>query len=222
MRGTAVGWMALLLLWFTGPHVARAEPARSAFGPTARLGTAVGFAELGDESVSTLGGEVGLGYRFGPLAIEAQLGQATMLDPEHDGESNRVRGDLFRWGLVARAFAPAMSWPGTSDPDSVLRLYGELGGGRQRGRWATGETFRRTDASAGGGWLLDHSMEPRRGLPLRSVGWQMGWQLQASRADDGPDDAVYRSTCVDCGPPMPHDTDTDLALVVTCSLSASW
>jgi hypothetical protein len=214
--------MGLLLLGFTGTRVARADTARSRSGPTARLGTAVGFAEVGDETVTTLGGEVGLGYRFGPVALEAQLDHASMLDPGSVGEGDRVRGDLGRWGVNGRVFAPAMSWPGTRDPDSVLRLFGEIGAGRQRGEWSTGETFHRTDVSIGGGWLLDHSMEPRRALPLRSVGWLMGWQLQAARADREPgDDAVYRTTCKDCGPPMP-DRDTDVALVVTCSLSASW
>ena len=199
-----------LLLWFTGPDVARAEPARPA-GPTARLGSAVGFTQLGRETVTTLGGEVGLGYRIGPFALEAQLDHASMLEQSSETNTNEVRGALDRYGVNGR----------------VLLLYGEVGGGRQRGEWSSGERFRRTDVTVGGGWLLDHSMQPRTAMPFRSVGWQMGWQLRASRADDDPiahEDAndAKGNLRVRETPPMPSEADTDLALIVSCSLAASW
>ena len=210
-----------LLLWFTGPDVARAEPARPAAGPTARVGTAVGFSQIADETVGTLGVEVGVGYRFGPFSIEAQLDHASMLQQRGADGSNEVRGELGRWGVNARVHAPALRWPGSLEPDSVLRLFGEVGGGRQRGSWTTGEEFHRTDVTVGGGWLLDHSMQPRTGVPFRSIGWHMGWQLRASRAEQ-PDMGVELTTCKKCGPPMPREADPDLALVVSCSLAATW
>ena len=229
MRGMAAGCVTTLLLWFTGPDVARAEPSRGA-GPTARLGSAVGFTQLGRDTVTTLGAEVGLGYRMGPFALEAQLDHATMLEQDAENNSNEVRGALDRWGVNGRVFAPALSWPGSLEPDSVLRLYGEVGGGRQRGEWASGERFARSDVTLGGGWLLDHSMQPRTAMPFHSVGWQMGWQLRASRASHSDAKGMRREDAGETKdtlrvretPPMPTESDTDLALIVSCSLTASW
>lgn len=227
MRTLTAGCAMSLLLWFTGADVARAEAPRRQAHPTVRLGTAVGMTELGDQTVTTLGGELGLGYRIGLLAAEVQLDHASMLEQSGETSSNEWRGTLSRMGLHGRVFTPALSWPGSVEPDSVVRLYGEVGGGSQRGEWATGEAFRRTDVTLGGGWLLDHSMSPRTGMPFRSVGWQMGWQLQASRGDargmrredasETKDTSRVRET-----PPMPREAETDLALVVSCSLAASW
>ena len=224
MRAFTAGCAMSLLLWFTGADVARADAPRRTAHPTARLGSAVGMTQLGDETVTTLGGELGLGYRIGIFAAEVQLDHASMLEQTGETNSNEWRGTLSRMGLNGRVFTPALSWPGSLEPDSVVRLFGEIGAGSQRGEWASGERFRRTDLTVGGGWLLDHSMHPRTAMPFRSVGWQMGWQLRAARSEEPKgDDAVYlRGTCKDCGPPMPRQEETDLALVVSCSLTASW
>lgn len=198
----------------------RADPARSpGSGPVARAGTAVGFSQLGDATVSTLGGQVALGYRLGPFALEAEYEYLTMLEYLEDEGTNDYRGDLDRLGVSGRLFVARLAR--TGDPDSVLRLFVEGGVGLQRGRWATGDRFERNDASAGGGWLLDHRMSSRRGgLPFRSIGWHFGWRLSGSRTDG--DSLVLLTSCKKCRPPMPAEADIDLGLLVTCALSASW
>src|SRR5690606_7991872 len=74
----------IVLLAFTGPHVAWADRATPDFyiedpyaphrtvGSTARLGSAVGFLYHEAVDVTAVGADVGMGYRFGRLAIEAE------------------------------------------------------------------------------------------------------------------------------------------------------
>lgn len=215
--------MCTLLLGFTGAEVARAGPARwtANSGPVARIGSAVGFSDLGDDQVSTLGGQAAIGYRLGPVTLEAQYDRLSMLEYVDSRNGNTVRGELQRWGVNARVYALGLGLDGGDpDPDSVLRLYAEIGLGRQTGLWSTGDAFARRDTAVGAGWLLDHRMRPRPGgMALRSIGWHFGWQVLASQAER--EDVVYRTTCKSCRPPMPGD-DTDTSLLVSCALIASW
>jgi len=222
MRRTSVAAAVAVCLGFT-PGPARADPARwPGSGPTARLGSAVGFSQLGDQTVTTLGGEVALGYRLGPLVLEAAYDRLDMLQYIADRGSNAYRGDLTRYGVAARYYFLTLARPGEVDPDSVLRLYAELGAGRQHGRWSSGDAFGRNDLALGAGWLLEHRMRPRPGgLPFQSIGWHFGWQLDTSRTDR-IELVTERTTCKTCGPPMPVRRDLDASLIVSCALVAAW
>jgi len=211
---TAV-WLA-----FTGARVARADEARwPGSGPGVRAGTAVGFSQLGDQTVTTLGGELGLGYRIGRLTLEAQYDGLHLLEYVADRGSNAYRGELARYGVAARVFF--LDLGGGADADWMWRLYAEIGAGRQLGRWSSGDQFARNDLATGAGWLLEHRMRPRPGgLPFRSFGWHFGWQLETART--GRVQLVAeRTTCKTCGPPMPG-RDLDASLVVSCAFLAAW
>jgi hypothetical protein len=224
MRRTVAALGAPVLLLFTGPLAARAEPQQwPQAGPTVRAGTAVGFSEIGGRSVSTLGGQLAIGFRIGRLAVDAEYESLAMLQYLDELGENTTRGRIDRLGLTGRLFALRIGGH-RPDPSSVLRLYLEGGAGLQSGRWSSGERFRRNDISAGGGWLLDHRSRRRRaGLPLQSIGWQLGWRLSAARADG--ESVFARSRCAKCppsrSPPMPGPA-TDLALLVTCSMTGAW
>ena len=222
MRGTSLAVGPALWLAFFTPAPVRADPAQwPGSGATARLGTAVGFAQLADETVTTIGGEVAVGYRLGSFVLEAEVDGMQMLQYIEAAGHNAYRGELARYGVAARYFFAGLSRSGEVDPDSVLRLYVELGAGRQQGRWSSGDAFSRNDLATGAGWLLEHRVRPRPGgLPFESFGWHFGWQLETSRVDQ-VDLVAERTTCKTCGPPMPG-RDLDASLIVTCALVASW
>ena len=218
MRGTSVAIATAVWLGFTCPAPLRAEPARRASGPTARVGSAVGFLQLGDQTVTVLGGGIGLGYQVGPLVLEAAYDGLQILELRADRNGNTYRGELARYGVNARLFFATLGRPGS---DASLRLYAELGAGRQHGRWSSGDSFARNDLATGAGWLLEHRIRPRPGgLPFTSVGWHFGWQLLTSRADR-VDLATERTSCKTCGPPMPGP-DLDASLLVSCALVVAW
>jgi hypothetical protein len=218
MRGTSVAMAAVLWLVFTRPAPLRADPARWTTGPTARVGSAVGFSQLGGQTVTVLGGEVAIGYRLGWVVVEAAYDGLHMLEYREDRSGNTYRGQLARYGVNGRLFFATLARPGG---DSALRLYAELGAGRQHGRWSSGDTFARNDVATGAGWLLEHRVRPRPGgLGFTSVGWHFGWQLDTSRRDR-VELATERTTCKTCGPPMPG-ADLDASLLVTCALVAAW
>jgi len=223
MRRTAAPLGVLVWLLFTASPDARAERQQwPRSGPVVRFGTAVGFSEIGQRSVSTLGGQIAIGYRLGPFVLDAEYDRLAMLQYIEDLGGNATRGELYRLGVTGRLFVLRIGGRGR-DPSSLLRIYAEGGVGRQSARWSTGEDFDRNDISTGAGWLLDHRLRPRpAGLPFHSIGWQFGWRLSAARADG--EDVVLLQSCTAKGckaPPMPGP-DTDLALLVTCSMTASW
>jgi hypothetical protein len=224
MRGTAAVLGALVLLLFTGVPEARAERRQwPRPGPVVRLGSAVGFSEIGERSVSTLGGQVALGYRIGPFVLDAEYERLAMLTYLEDQYHNANRGQLHRMGVSGRVFFMRIGGR-VRDPSSSLRLYLEGGAGRQSGRWSTGEDFDRNDVSVGAGWLLDFKdTPPRIGLPFHSFGWHFGWRVTAARADG--EDVLFLESCPrgkGCkAPPMPGP-DTDLGLVVVCAMMAAW
>ena len=124
-----------------------------------------------------------------------------MLEYVADRNSNAYRGDLARYGVAARVYFATLGRPGEADPDSVFRLYAELGAGRQHGVWSSGDAFARNDLALG-------------------AGWHFGWQLDTART--GRVELVTeRTTCKTCGPPMPGP-DLDASLIVSCALVAVW
>lgn len=230
MRRTAALTLAFLCPWFTGSRPARADQARSrsSAGPEARLGTAAGFSEVGDASVATLGGEVAVGYQFGRLTVEATLDSLAMLHFVEDRSRNRDLGRLDRVGVNGRLVVVELGKH--TDTSSVLRLYVEGGVGRQHGRWTGGLSFGRDDLSAGGGWILDHPVQQLPGgLPFRWLGWQFGWRFTRAQGGSQDDAVAARVSCTarstggadPCHAPMPG-TDSDMALVVTSSFTATW
>jgi hypothetical protein len=160
------------------------------------------------------------------LTLEAEYDRLSMLEYIEEVGGNSYRGELARYGVGGRLFFATLSRqgmvdPGAEDPDSVLRLYVELGLGRQHGHWSNGDSFARNDLATGAGWVLDHRLRPRPGgLPFQSIGWLFGWQLHTSRSSQ-VDLVAERTTCKSCGPPMPG-RDLDASLIVACSLVASW
>ncbi len=222
MRRTAAPLGVLVLLLFTGAPGRRAEAQQwPSSGAVARAGTAVGFSEIGDRTISTLGGQLAIGYRLGPVELDVEYEDLAMLQLLGDRSRNENRGALFRLGVTGRFYILRFGGE-RPEPRSVLRLYVEGGAGRQSARWSTGEEFDRSDASAGAGWLLEHRLSSRGTLPFQSIGWQFGWRLSGARAD-GEDVFLRETPCKGkgCRPPMPGP-DVDAALLVTCSLAATW
>ena len=219
MRRTAAAVGALVLLLFTGASLRRAEAQQPVSGAVARAGTAVGFSEIGDRTISTLGGQIAIGYRLGPVQLDVEYEDLAMLQILDDRSRNLNRGALFRVGVTGRVFILRLG-SRRPDPRSAFRLYLEGGAGRQRGKWSTGEEFDRTDASAGGGWLLEHRLAP--GGTFRTIGWQFGWRASGARPD-GENVFLRQTPCKGkaCPPPMPGP-DVDLSLLVTCSIAATW
>lgn len=182
MRRTAIAAAATLCLWFTEVGTVRAEEARSAGGPVVRLGSVVGFAELGRERFSTLGAQVSAGYRVGPVVLEASYDATSVLEYTHGpmGVHNETRGTLGRSGVTVR-YLFARVGP-VSRGRSLLRLFAEVTAGVQRGT-IRGVRLERSDAGVGGGWRLDYLVKSRpRGIPARTIGWHFGWRLAGSPA----------------------------------------
>ena len=223
MRRTAAPLCVMVWLLFTGISPARAEPARwPRSGPVARFGSAVGFSEIGDRSVSTLGGQIALGYRLGPFVLDAEYEKLAMLHYLEDLGTNIGLGDLSRIGVSGRLFVLHLG-RGGPEASSLFQIYVEGGAGRQSGRWSNGDEFDRDDVSAGTGFVLDHRFRPRhRGLPFQSIGWQLGWRMTAARADG--DSVFLAQSCKGkkCRPPPMPRADVDLGLLVTCAMTAAW
>lgn len=210
-------------LSFTAIGSARADQAQwPHVGATARAGTAVGFSELGEDRVSTLGGHLGIGYRFGIVAVEVEIDQVAMLEYlEYQGH-NRHRGHMRRYGVVGRLYIPQLRR--TLSRQSLMRLYVDAGVGQQAGSWDSGQSFVRRDVSMGGGWVLDHRMRKRSGgLPFRSIGWQLGWRVLGSRMASSNQEAVMLTGCKHgCTAPMPRGAGTDYGLLFTSAMTATW
>ena len=213
MRRSAVPLCVTVWLLFTGIPPARAEPPQlSRTGPVLRFGSAVGFSEIRDQSVPTLGGQVALGYRLGPLVLGAEYERLALLKYIEDLGGNISLGGLRRMGVSGRLVVLHI---GRGEVDPPILLYVEGGAGRQSGRWSTGREFSRNDVSAGTGVLLG-------GQPFHSVGWQLGWRMTAARADG--ESVFLAQSCKgkSCAPPPAPRTGVDLGLVVTCAMTAAW
>lgn len=223
------GAAALLLLLFTPAGEVRADEAQSvatgpevrqtpAWGPTVRVGTIVGFTEVATERLSLLGGQVAVGYRLGPVELEADYESASILELDDQRSANNERGERTRVGVSARLYVGRIGGRGSSR--SLLRFFAEAGLGQQE--LEVDERRRsRNDAALGGGWLLDHRFRRRhRGLPFDYVGWHFGWRLAASKAGPAAVALCPASTCK--RPPTPAETSPPLSLTVASSLSLRW
>src|SRR5688572_26218866 len=114
---------------FTALQPAHADPpvSGSRWGSSFRAGTVVGHTQIAGEKLTTLGLELGLGYNLGRFSIEAEYDSGKLLHKIPNG--NLRRGELDRLGVNARfAFARLAR---AIEPDSMLRLFVEVGAGTQ-------------------------------------------------------------------------------------------
>ena len=205
---------------FTALQLCHAEPppSDSRWGASFRAGTIVGHTQVSGEKLTTLGLEVGLGYNLGRFSIEGEYDSGRLL--HKTGNGNTQRGELDRLGVNARfAFARLAR---AIEPDSMLRLFVEVGAGTQHAELTSGDSFWRRDTSVGGGWILDH----RGQRPMRvfnHVGWQFGWRVTAT--PKASQTATARLSCRSTGggcPDMEFGPGHDIGLTVSSSISFAW
>jgi len=205
------------------PHVTR--------GSTLRLGTAVGF--LYDEPLEVLaiGGTLGLGRRFGRLAIDAEL---TVLSLQRLDSSNARVGDAERLGAMARydVLRIGPRWVG---PNSLIAVYVEGGAAVAWNHWsqpsareparAIPADEKRVEGQGGLGIAIDHRLQEPIGFPHR-IGWFLGWRLALSPVS-GPDTAcrTVDASCRTVASPMPPASSPSVverSMVFQSSLSVTW
>lgn len=210
----------------TAPTLARAEDSHSAplwensewgySGWTARAGSSVGYSDIAKERWTTLGAQLGVGYRLGPIAIEAEYETNKLL--YYTGLDNDLRGQMKRLGASARFYF--MRLRATSSGRSHFLLFVDAAVGTQRGT-LEGLAFARNDLGGGMGLLLDHRVN-RPDLGLDRVGWHLGWRITGTpRANQ----AMARVVCKGKTCPMPvrpTESDVDVGLALGSSLSLSW
>lgn len=221
MRKVVVVALLAVCLWFTGVRSALADealtPAR--WGSSLRIGSVVGTTALGGERLTALGVQAALGYKMGPIAVEAEVETGELLQKKSYPYENDHRGDFSRLGVNARWFFGRLGK--RFEPDSLLLLYAELGAGRQFGQLQTRDEFSRTETSVGAGWVLDH--RSKLGGKFNYIGWQFGWRMTASRkASQTPTALVVCKSKPGGCPPMEFGSGADLGLIVSSSISFSW
>jgi hypothetical protein len=222
------------------PYVAPAEaaaygrpPARlmppPPVGPTARLGTSVGYVYNNPLDVLALGGQVSGGYRFDRVVAEVEYAyyrfQSHGAFPIEVGHANRL-------GVLGRVDV-LRSRPGSLGRNSSLAGYAELGAARQANVWDRPKAWEaardvpanttHTEGTIGFGLRIDHGTRYPIGFPHR-IGWMLGWRLVAA-----PHDPVAMSLCrgeVACvqkpTPMAPPSTEYGTALLFQSSLEATW
>lgn len=211
----------------TLPSLARAEDSQSLTAPrdttdwrysgwTTRLGSSVGYSDIAKQRWSTLGAQLGVGYRFGPLAIEAEYETNQLL--YYTGLDNDLRGSMKRLGASARFYFLRIG--ALSGGKSHLLLFVDAALGTQRGI-LEGQAFSRHDYGSGMGLLLDHRVGWKN-AGVRRIGWHLGWRVTGTpRASE----AMARIVCKG-GPcptaPMQPESDVDVGLALGSSLSLSW
>jgi hypothetical protein len=219
LLGTAAVMIAAVCLQFTVvPRAHADESTRSRWGTSLRLGSVVGHTELAGERLTTLGLQIALGYKLGPVAIEAEYDSGTLLQKIPDG--NHERGELDRLGVNARLYVARIGR--SFEPDSLLLLFLEGGLGRQHAVLVSRDEFWRSDTSVGAGWLLDHrAAAPHR--PFKYIGWHFGWRLTATPKASQTASARLACKSTDGGcPDMEFGPGRDLGLVVSSSITFSW
>lgn len=230
--------LAPLLLVFTGVRPAWADGSHGAVvipegvsegvpaggpgtrnGPGLRLGSVTGYEVFADQRVSTVGGNVAVSARLGPVSAEAEYSHMVLYErdprPEHSG--NMQIGDMDRVGLTGRLDIDALSKL-VVGPKSRLVLWLEAGFGAQRGRWHTGEAFERSDTVAGAGWLLDHRLAKPLGFPSR-IGWHFGWRVVMPSDPRPAYTALVVCKARGCGG---EESDRHVGLLVSSGMQFSW
>jgi hypothetical protein len=200
------------------PHVTR--------GTTARVGSAVGFIYGEVVDVSAIGLTTAVGYRFGRLAIEAELDYLS-LNPR--GPSSLRVGDAERLGVVARydVIRIGPEWVGAN---SLLSFYVEGGAAVAWNHWyqpgpgeamrAVPEDSKRVEGQVGFGVALDHRLQEPIAFPHR-IGWFLGWRL-AMAPHAAETATVCRGASCRAATAMSDDRFIDRSMLFQSSLSATW
>jgi hypothetical protein len=200
------------------PHVTR--------GTTARVGSAVGFLYGEVVDVSAIGLTTAVGYRFGRLAIEAELDYLS-LNPR--GPSSLHVGDAERLGVVARydVIRIGPEWVGAN---SLLSFYVEGGAAAAWNHWyqpGPGEAMRvvpedskRVEGQVGFGVALDHRLQEPIGFPHR-IGWFLGWRL-AMAPHAAETATVCRGAICRAATSMSDDRFIDRSMLFQSSLAATF
>jgi hypothetical protein len=206
----------VVLLGVTLAAPVRADDSQAVpMGNGLRVGSVVGFTEIGGEEALALGGQIAAGHRFGRFTLEAELDGLELSEHVDYRNYESRRGSLYRVGVTARVDVTRFE----VGPRSLLVLFVETGTGRQRSRWDGGETGTRTDTHVGMGWVLDHRSRRQHLLP--AVGWHVGWRLIGARTADAAH--MSRSLCRGKDCTTPDDAPTyDTGLLVTSGLIVSW
>ncbi len=214
----------------TGEGVARAEEShpprirdgdrynsQTHSGWTARVGTSVGYSDIAKERWSTLGAQVAIGYRLGPLAIEAEFERNRLL--YYTGLDNELRGEMKRWGMSARFYFMQLGQWSAGKSQMLLFVDGAIG--TQHGI-LEGRGFSRNDIGGGMGWLLEHRVD-RPDVGVQRVGWHLGWRITGTpRASDDMARVVCKGKSCTMPPPTTLESKVDMGLVLGSSLALSW
>lgn len=188
-------------LGFTGGDVAWADKTTADFyiedpyaphrtvGSTARLGTAVGFLSNEAYEVTAVGADIGAGYRFGRLAIEAEYKYLAF--QVRGPESTRL-GNGQRLAALAR-FDVIRLGPRIVGENSMIAFYVEGGAGTAWNSWykpayfeaarLVPEDTKRVEGQVGFGIYLDHRLQEPIGFPHR-VAWYLGWRMTMTPHED--------------------------------------
>ncbi len=213
--------------YVTQPSTARADDSHSPrirdtpsdwqyTGWTARFGSSVGYADIAKQRWSTLGAQLGVGYRLGPLAIEGEYETNQLL--YYTGLDNDLRGGMKRLGASARFYVARIG--ALSGRRSHMLLFADAAIGTQRGT-LEGLSFSRNDYGGGLGLLLDHRIT-REDLGLTRLGWHLGWRVTGTPVAR---EAMARVICKGGPCPAPKDptaSNVDVGLALGSSLSLSW
>jgi hypothetical protein len=200
------------------PHVTK--------GPTARLGTAVGFIYGERLDVLALGLTAAGGHRWGRLTLEAE---ASHLEFQVKGPSGMRLGDGQRLGVIGR-FDVIRIGPRYVGGNSMVAIYVEGGAAVAWNDWylpahdepqrVVPQDTKRVEGQAGFGLELDHRLQEPIGFPHR-IGWFLGWRLAMSPHDTEPA-AICRGASCRPAPMMPHDRYTDRSMLFQSSLQVTW
>lgn len=224
----------IVCLAFTGGHVAWADRATPDFyiedpyaphrtvGSTARLGTAVGF--LYHEAVNTtaVGADVGMGYRFGRLAVEAEYKYLAL---QVRGPDSTPLGNGQRLAALAR-FDVLRLGSRVVGGNSMFAVYVEGGAGPAWNRWYKPAYFeqsrlipvdtKRIEGQLGFGVYIDHRLQEPIGFPHR-VAWYMGWRMTMS-PHTAPEMLLCRGVTCAKAPMMDEPRTIDRSMLFQSSL----
>ncbi len=226
MRTILTACFAVMSVFVTGSSLARAEDSHSLTsnessgwhysGWTTRLGSSVGYSDIAKQRWSTLGAQLGVGYRLGPLAVEAEYETNQLL--YYTGLDNDLRGGMKRLGASARFYFLRLG--ALSGGRSHLLLFVDAAVGTQRGS-LEGRGFARHDYGSGMGLLLDHQVR-RPDIGVQRIGWHLGWRVTGTpRASEAMARIVCKGSKCPMTPVQPEST-IDVGLALGSSLSLSW
>lgn len=209
-----------------GPGLPLPPPAT---GPTARVGSSVGYVYNNPLDVLALGGQVSAGYRFDRFVGEVEYAYYRF---QSHGAFPIDLGHAHRLGVLGRLDV-LRSAPGSLGKNSRLAAYAELGAARQANLWDRPRPWEpardvpanttHTEGTVGLGVRIDHGTRYPVGFPSR-IGWLIGWRMVTA-----PHDPVPMSLCrgeVSCvqKPTMTPTPTTEYgtALLFQTSLEATW